>query len=210
MSLQARALTLAKGDRELFANLSFTVAAGGALRVLGANGAGKTSLLRVLCGLSRPDEGDILWRGEHIRATGSPFCASLVYLGHADAVKHDLLAWENVVIGALLNSPVSREAACRSLAALGLEDQANLPARALSQGQRKRVALARLHLAPADSLWILDEPFSSLDAAAAAHLSTLLEAHCAGGGMVIYTSHLDDAVAGAATLALGRVPVAPC
>lgn len=210
MSLEARGLTLARGSRLLFSDLNFSVAAGGALRVLGANGAGKTSLLRVVCGLSVPDEGGIFWQGAGIGSIRSEFCANLVYLGHAEAVKHDLLAWENLVFGALLELPGAAALARRTLAEAGLGELADLPARVLSQGQRKRLAQARLRLAPAPSLWVLDEPFSHLDAAASAQLSALLAAHCGAGGMLVYTSHQDDALAGAATLDLGRAGPSAC
>lgn len=202
MSLHARALALARGERLLFASLSFTVAAGQALRVLGANGAGKTSLLRVLCGLSRPDEGEVLWHGQDIRSERAVYAAGMAYVGHADAVKHDLLAWENLAYGALAGQRGARAAALALLEAEGLGAQAMLPARALSQGQRRRLALARLQLCAHASLWILDEPFSHLDAAACARLAAQLEHHCAQGGMLVYTSHGDDTLAGAALLDL--------
>lgn len=210
MSLHARALTLARGERLLFAGLSFTVAAGQALRVLGANGAGKTSLLRVLCGLSRPDEGEVLWHGRDIRSERAGFAAAMAYVGHADGIKHDLLAWENLAFGALAGRPDARAAALTLLEAEGLGAQAQLPARALSQGQRRRLALARLQLSAPASLWILDEPFSHLDGAACARLAGQLERHCAQGGMLVYTSHGEQTLAGAALLDLNAAAERAC
>lgn len=202
MSLRAHALALARGERQLFSKLSFTLVPGQAVRLRGANGAGKTSLLRVLCGLSRPDEGAVLWHEQDIRHDRAGYAACLAYVGHADAVKHDLLAWENLASGALSGQPGARAAALALLEAEGLGPQAMLPTRALSQGQRRRLALARLQLAAPGSLWILDEPFSHLDAPACARLAAQLGQHCAAGGMLVYTSHGDDAVAGAAQLDL--------
>lgn len=202
MSLHARALALARGERQLFFGLTFEVNAGHALRVAGANGSGKTSLLRVLCGLSRADEGQVAWKGRDITEDRAGFAACMTYVGHADAIKHDLLAWENLAFGALAGQPGARAAALALLESEGLGEQAMLPARALSQGQRRRLALARLQLCASDSLWILDEPFSHLDAAACARLAAQLERHCAGGGMLVYTSHGDEIVAGAALLDL--------
>ncbi len=218
MSLDARGLTLARGARCLFSDLSFTVPAGSALRVTGANGAGKTSLLRVLGGLSRPDAGKVEWRGASMashRANGAADgnangVARVLYAGHADAVNADLLAWENVAFSAFLIGPDRRAQALQALSLMDLRAQAVLPVRALSQGQRKRVGLARLHLAAPGSLWILDEPFSFLDAAAAASLGALLEQHCAAGGTLVYTTHQDDTLRGAATLELGPAAARTC
>ncbi len=210
MSLEVRDLALTLGARSLFSALSFSVPAGSALRVLGHNGAGKTSLLRVLCGLARPDAGEVAWQGTNIARMREHYYASLVYAGHVDALKNDLLAWENVAFGALLGGPGRKARALQGLDAMGLGGLAELPARALSQGQRKRVALARLALAPPASLWILDEPFNFLDAPAAQALCGMLERHCASGGTLIFTTHLADAVPGAATLQLGPDAVTPC
>lgn len=195
MSLQACQLACMRGGRSLFHGLDFTLQAGDALRVAGANGSGKSSLLRLLCGLSFPSAGEVRWRGRNIRAAREEFGAVVTYLGHAHGVKDDLLAWENVVVASTLaGQPVDRAQACDALSALGLGVQATLPTLSLSQGQRKRVALARLHLQRQGGLWILDEPFAALDVATIASLSVALEDHLARGGMLVYTTHQDVAL----------------
>lgn len=190
MALHAYQLACTRGERQLFCDINFELQPGDAMRVAGANGSGKTSMLRMLCGLAYPAAGEVRWNGRNIRAAREEFGANLIYLGHANGVKDDLLAWENVVVAATLaGHPVTREAACQALGKLGLARAANLPTRALSQGQRKRVALARLQLGHAAPLWILDEPFTALDKDAVAALCGTIDKHLAGGGMVLYTTH---------------------
>lgn len=190
MTLQAQRLACTRGERQLFNNVNFDIQAGDAMRVAGSNGSGKTSLLRLLCGLAFPAAGEVRWNGDNIRAVREEFCSQLIYLGHANSVKDDLIAWENVVIASTLaGNPVSRDQACAALEQLGLGRAANLPTRALSQGQRKRVALARLQLGMNMPLWILDEPFTALDQNAVTALCGTLNRHLAHGGMVVYTTH---------------------
>ena len=190
MSLQAHRLTCIRGDLQLFADLSFDVQPGDALWVSGTNGSGKTSLLRMLCGLAAPAEGEVCWQGRNIRSLRDAFYSKLVYVGHASGVKDDLLAWENLVVSTTLAGvPVTEEQAHEALQQLGLGRAADLPVRALSQGQRKRVALARLPLGMEMPLWILDEPFTALDKSAVAALCGTIGRHLAGGGMVVYTTH---------------------
>jgi len=190
MTLQAHQLTCIRGDRRLFTDVGLEINAGDALRVVGTNGSGKTSLLRILCGLALPVDGEVRWHGHNIRGLREEFCRNLVYIGHANGVKDDLLAWENVVVTSTLSgNPVSREDAGNALEQLGLGHAADLPTRALSQGQRKRVALARLQFGKAAPLWILDEPFTALDLDAVTALRATLNCHLAEGGMVIYTTH---------------------
>jgi heme exporter protein A len=190
MSLQAHRLTCVRGDLQLFADLSFEIQPGDALWVSGTNGSGKTSLLRMLCGLSVPADGEVRWGGRNIRGLRDEFCSKLVYIGHANGVKDDLLAWENLVVSTTLaGTPVTEDEAHAALQQLGLGRAADLPTRALSQGQRKRVALARLSLGMGMPLWILDEPFTALDKSAVAALCGTISRHLAGGGMVIYTTH---------------------
>lgn len=190
MTLQAYRLACTRGERELFSDIDFDVQPGDALRVAGANGSGKTSLLRMLCGLACPAAGEVRWHGRNIGAQREQFGSEMIYLGHANGVKDDLLAWENVVISATLSGdPVTQEQALGALDRLGLGQAAELPTRALSQGQRKRVALARLQLCTHKSLWILDEPFTALDRDAVAQLRATLNAHLEEGGMLIYTTH---------------------
>jgi heme exporter protein A len=190
MSLQAHSLTCIRGDLQLFADLSFDIKPGDALWVSGTNGSGKTSLLRMLCGLAVPAAGEVHWEGRNIRSLRDEFCSKLVYIGHANGVKDDLLAWENLVVSSTLaGAPVTEDEAHEALQQLGLGRAADLPTRALSQGQRKRVALARLSLGFGMPLWILDEPFTALDKSAVAALCGTISKHLAGGGMVIYTTH---------------------
>lgn len=190
MTLQAHRLTCIRGDLELFSDLSFELAPGDALWVAGTNGSGKTSLLRMLCGLSMPADGEVRWNGQDIRRLREEFCSKLIYLGHLNGVKDDLLAWENLSIASTLSGqPVSSDEAHDALERLGLGRAADLPTRALSQGQRKRVALARLSFAAAMPLWILDEPFTALDKSAVSVLCETISKHVANGGMVIYTTH---------------------
>ena len=147
MTLQAYQLACTRGERQLFNNINFDIGAGDAMRVAGTNGSGKTSLLRMLCGLAPPAMGEVRWKGRNIRAVREEFGGQLIYVGHANGVKDDLVAWENIVIASTLSgNPVSRDEAYAALEQLGLARAANLPTRALSQGQRKRVALARLRL----------------------------------------------------------------
>jgi len=188
--LEARQLECTRGDRRLFRNLSFKLSRGRLLRVAGANGSGKTSLLRILCGLVAPSAGEVRWQGRSIRAEREEYSRNLVYIGHLNALKDDLTALENLQFAAALGG-MSADAG-RMLAGLdrfGVAHCAELPAKVLSQGQRRRAALARLALAQAVPLWILDEPFSALDAGAVMELERLLAAHLAAGGMVVLTTH---------------------
>jgi heme exporter protein A len=203
MSLQACQLACTRGERALFQAVELEVTPGDAMRIAGANGSGKTSLLRMLCGLSTPAAGEVRWNGRPIRAMREEYGGQLIYIGHGNGVKDDLLAWENVMVAATLGgAPVSRDAAYDALERLGLGAQADLPTRALSQGQRKRVALARLHVSTAQPLWILDEPFTALDQAAVAALCATVDRHLGGGGMAIYTTHQDIALAARRQLTL--------
>ncbi len=211
MTLQACQLACTRGERQLFNDINFEINPGDAMRVAGANGSGKTSLLRMLCGLAFPASGEVRWHGRNIRAEREEFCSQLIYLGHANGVKDDLLAWENIVVASTLSgNPVSRDEACAALAQLGLAQAADLPTRALSQGQRKRVALARLQLGVKAPLWILDEPFTALDQDAVTQLSNTLNHHLASGGMVIYTTHQEIELRAQRLLLLDLSQETPC
>jgi len=188
--LNAQDLEARRGRRVLFSGLGLAAAPGQLLRVTGPNGAGKTTLLRMLVGLSSPNAGDILWRGQPIRTQRDAFHRELVYLGHAAALKDDLSALENLQMLCVLGGDeITRAEAAAALADAGLKGRERLPARVLSQGQRRRVALARLGLASARALWVLDEPFNALDTAATQWLAGLVQARLAGGGVVVLTSH---------------------
>jgi heme exporter protein A len=188
--LQAHELACVRGDRPLFRGLKFTLESGQALHLVGANGSGKTSLLRLLCGLSAPAEGEVRWKGESIRSLREEFYRELIYIGHAPAVKDDLSAMENLLTSAMVAGlDVAPEQARQALRGIGLGGREDLPTKVLSQGQRRRVALSRLLLAARVPLWILDEPFTALDKRAVVNLCQVIEAHVQDGGMVIYTTH---------------------
>lgn len=187
--LRAAELAAIRGDRKLFSGLSFTLETGELLHVDGPNGSGKTTLLRILCGLGTPSEGTVYWCGAPIRALGDAYRAELVYLGHHSGVKDELNALENLRISSrLAGQEVSEAEALAALAHIGLLGLEDLPARVLSQGQKRRVALARLLLTRA-RLWILDEPFTALDAAAIGLLRTAVVDHLGRGGLVVLTTH---------------------
>jgi heme exporter protein A len=195
MSLQAHQLACSRGDRTLFSGVSFELKPGEALWVSGDNGSGKTSLLRLLCGLASPSEGVVRWGGQDIRVLREDFHGHVRYVGHASGIKDDLTAWENVAIGTRLSGqPCSQDEAVQALDQVGLSSAARLPARSLSQGQRKRVALARLCVGPLPRLSVLDEPFNALDQPSIAHLCGTLNQHLAQGGMVVYTTHQAQAL----------------
>ena len=188
--LELRQVECVRARRSLFRGLDLAVPPGRLLRLQGANGAGKTSLLRMICGLLAPAQGEVLWQGQRIGKLREEFGRQLVYLGHAAALKDDLSALENLLTAGLLaGQAVSTAQATAALAAAGLRGREQAPARVLSQGQRKRVALARLVLASASPLWVLDEPFNALDTVATAWLMELITEQTARGGIVVLTSH---------------------
>ena len=190
--LQLDDLTCTRGNRQLFKSLSVSVGPGQLLRVRGANGAGKTSLLRMLCGLLQPTQGRVLWHGKPLARQRDAFGNSLVYLGHAAALKDELSPLENLLDACALGGHTPDiPAALAALKGAGLRGHERTPARRLSQGQRRRSALARLALSHSAPLWILDEPFNALDTAANAWLTDLIEAHLHNAGMVVLTSHQD-------------------
>ncbi len=195
--LEARDLACWRGDRAIFAGLSFTLEPGGALLLLGANGAGKSSLLRLLAGLIPPAEGLLLWQGQDALADRVAHAARLRYLSHQDALKPSLTAAENLSFYARLWGGEVGAA----LAAVGLAELAELPARMLSSGQKRRLALARLALAPVP-IWLLDEPTVGLDAASVDRLGVLLATHRAAGGAVLAATHLPLPLPGARELVL--------
>jgi heme exporter protein A len=183
--LEAQALACWRAERVVFAEVSFRLAPGGALLLTGANGAGKSSLLRLLAGLLPAAEGQLLWMGEDALADRVAHARRLRYLAHADALKPSLTVAENLRFYARLWGGEVEDA----LATLGLAELAELPGRVLSSGQRRRLALARLALAPC-ALWLLDEPTVGLDAASVERLGALLARHRGAGGAVVAATHL--------------------
>jgi heme exporter protein A len=197
--LEASNLDCLRGGRTLFRGLSFSLEGGELLRIAGANGSGKTSLLKILCGLLFPDSGEVRWQGTPIRRLREDYSRHLVYLGHAPAVKDDLSAAENLAVACTLaGRTASPQQAQQALESYGLAAD-GVAIRRLSQGQRRRAALARLLLSADAPLWLLDEPFAALDAAAARFTEELIAGHVAQGGTVVYTTH-QEAKIGAAVL----------
>ena len=178
-----------RGERTLFSGLGETLAPGELLWLRGGNGRGKTSLLRLVAGLAAPEHGQVLWGDAPIRGN-ERFARELVYIAHANALKDDLTATESLAFLARVHGRDARAPAVRAaLACLGLAGRERTPVRSLSQGLRRRVALARLALESRPALWVLDEPFDALDIAGTATLHALLAAHRAAGGSVLLTSH---------------------
>ena len=193
--LELSKLGCVRGDRRLFSGLDFAVSRGTFVQLTGPNGSGKTSLLRILCGLLAPAEGEIKWQGENIRSLAEDYFTAVTYLGHRHGVKDEFSAIENLRISNALNGiEVSKERARDVLARMGLAGRESLPARLLSEGQRRRVALARL-LVCNTKLWLLDEVMTSLDKGAVALIRSLIEEHLAGGGIAIVATHQDLEVA---------------
>ena len=194
-SLHARGLQCTRGDRLLFDGVEFDLANGGLLQVCGPNGSGKTSLLRIVCGLSQPTAGEIQWNGSHIRALGEDYNQNLVYVGHLNGIKDELQVGENLRFAAQLAGLDATEQALEAaLSQFAFRDALHLPCRFLSQGQKRRLALARLRLAGHRALWILDEPFAALDAASIDIVRLVLEAHLRNGGMALLTTHQEVAI----------------
>ena len=189
-------LSCSRGDKRLFSGVSFALQPGEWLHLEGDNGVGKTSLLRLACGLSALEQGEIQWQGQPVSSTIDEFRANLAYLGHQLALKEDLTPLENLRADtAIAGRTLSLADAKAALAQLGLKGREHLPVRVLSQGQKRRTALARLLVSSAP-LWILDEPFVALDAAAQKVLSEVINGHLNRQGMVLFTSHQMVTLAG--------------
>lgn len=190
--LLATGLECVRGERRLFRNVGFELDPGTLLHVQGRNGSGKTSLLRMICGLLAPAAGEIQWKGTAIGTLAEAYRGELLYLGHQNAIKDDLTGVENLLVSeTLAEAPVTRASARESLARLGLKGFEDLPTRVLSQGQKRRVALARLLFRERCRLWVLDEPFVALDPHAVGELTGIIADQLGGGGIVIYTTHQD-------------------
>lgn len=186
--LQARDLFCERDDRVLFAQLNFTVHAGQVVQVRGSNGSGKTTLLRMVCGLNDRYEGELRWRGQPVQDVADSFYAELLFIGHRVGVSKALTPLENLRWTCALNSAVSDEQLMAALAEVGLRGFEESQCFTLSAGQQQRVALARLLLSPAQ-LWILDEPFTTLDVHGVAQLEKMLQQHASAGGAVMVTTH---------------------
>lgn len=194
--LQAEGLATIRGERLVFSGLSFRVPQGGALLLTGPNGAGKSTLLRLLAGLGRLEAGRLLWQDEDALDDLAAHAGRVAYLGHLDAVKLGLSVVEN------LRAWGGRATVAEALAAVGLTALAELPARLLSAGQRRRLALARLMMRAAP-IWLLDEPTLGLDTASVGRFGAMLARHRAGGGIVVAATHLPLPLPAADELGLG-------
>jgi heme exporter protein A len=188
-------LSCVRDERTLFSGLSFTIEPGDMVQIEGRNGAGKTSLLRILAGLSSPDAGEVRWQGVSTRRQRDIFHQQLLYLGHQPGVKSVLTAFENLAFYLSVNGPTvkgnaSAEAIYQALENVGLLGYEDVTVAQMSAGQQRRVALARLWLSDAP-LWILDEPLTAIDKQGVATLITLFEQHTQQGGMVLLTTHQD-------------------
>jgi heme exporter protein A len=199
--LEGSDLECERGGRVLFSRLSLAVRRGDVVRIAGENGRGKTSLLRILCGLLVPSAGAVRWQGQPVAGLKEEFFRDLVFLGHAPAVKDELTAAENLSIACRLAGRASAVPEIeKALRHFGVPADA-LVGR-LSQGQRRRAALARLLLSEAVPLWLLDEPLAALDANAAALVESLVGAHAARGGLVVFTTHQATSIAVSGTVSL--------
>ena len=181
-----------RGGRTLFEDLHLEIKPGSILRISGDNGSGKSSLLRILCGLLSPHTGQVFWGSDPINKDRDQFHSELIYLGHIPALKSDFSAIENLMSLALLGGQlISSEEAMNALREAGLDRQAHRFIRTLSQGQKQRIALTRLRLPQAKLIWVLDEPFNALDRDANLALQNLLINHVNRGGIVALSSHQD-------------------
>jgi heme exporter protein A len=189
--LEAINLTCVRGTRRLFKDLSFTLGPGELIELRGPNGSGKTSLLRILCGLATPAAGEVRWKGQSIRRLGEEYYAAVAYLGHQNAVKDELTAIENLKISsAVAGKTLASGEAREILARVGLSQQQNLPARVLSAGQRRRLGMTRM-LTSTTRLWILDEVLTSLDDTAMNLSREFITEHLKKDGIAIVATHQD-------------------
>jgi heme exporter protein A len=187
--LAADNLECQRGERRLFSGVSFTLDGGDLLYLQGKNGAGKTSLLRILTGLLPPESGEIRWNNSPITEQIDEYRANLCYLGHLNAIKEELTPLENLLTSAqLANTPLGEDDAVDALEQAGLAGREDLACKYLSQGQKRRVALARL-IKDKRALWVLDEPFVALDVAAVDWLAQVISAHLQRGGLAVMTTH---------------------
>ena len=187
--LEIKELACVRDDRVLFEHLSLTLEGGQMLLVEGRNGSGKTSLLRILTGLKLADDGDILWQGESITQLRADYYEQMNYIGHHDGVKRELTCLENLRLAQAMGKPAEIDLD-EALEQVNLFRYGDTPVSNLSAGQKRRLALARL-LVTESKLWILDEPFTSLDKKSMAYFEDLFEHHLQQQGLLVMTSHHD-------------------
>lgn len=186
--LHIDSISCSRGYRDLFEGLSFSLSAGQVLRVEGRNGSGKTSLLRIMAGLAQPLQGDVLWQGRKISHPESDYFQQLLFIGHRPGIKFELTPLENLAMSVALNGSNQAMSLDDALYQVGLYGFEDIPCARLSAGQKRRVALAQLYLSNA-RVWILDEPYTSLDVAAVSVLEQRFVQHIEQGGILVITSH---------------------
>ena len=187
-SLKADHLACVRSEIELFRDLSFELLPGQLIQIEGANGCGKTSLLRILCGLSRPAEGAVLWQNHDIEHCRGEYYAGMAYVGHQNGLKSNLTCEENLQVSSIHNRFKPDVNIEDVLEQMGLDELIDEYTGKLSAGQQRRIALSRLLLTDAP-LWILDEPFTALDHASRERMEGIFDQHCQTGGMIILTTH---------------------
>ncbi len=193
--LEARHLDCIRGNQTLFMGLNCTVSRGEILHVQGPNGCGKTTLLRILCGITLAESGLVLWCGKDIRSSRAEFYSELAYVGHNHGIKLELTPRENLRMSMVLSGRDNAAGLAQALDQVGLSGSEDIPCASLSAGQRRRVALGRLYLTPA-TVWILDEPLSAIDQAGSAEFESLLCRHAGNGGITVLTGHQELSVSG--------------
>ncbi|MGA7178607.1 MAG: cytochrome c biogenesis heme-transporting ATPase CcmA [Thiobacillaceae bacterium] len=199
--LEVHDLQCSRGGHRLFSSKSFTLEAGTLAWIRGRNGSGKSTLLRTISGLSPADQGEILWRGRNIRKQAEEYRRELVFLGHSAALKDDLSPLENLsILMQMSGRAIAAPEALSALGSVGLKGREHLPVKYLSQGQKRRVHMARLHLSRNCPLWLLDEPLTALDAEGVSALQNLLSYHLRQSGIVVMTSHQEISIDSANTL----------
>ncbi len=186
--LEVRDIHLWRGEHHLLRGISFALTAGHLLQLNGPNGVGKTSLLRIVAQLLPAESGEVQWRGLRCSGGSAGFMHDMLYLGHSNALKLDFTAVENLRFSAGLQQPVTRQQCRDALESLAIAHCADLPARVLSAGQRRRVALARMLLSHAP-LWVLDEPITNLDVNGIAAVEALMARHLEQGGLILAAAH---------------------
>jgi heme exporter protein A len=191
--LEAVDLECVRGDRPLFSQLSFRLKPGELMHVTGVNGSGKTTLLRTLCGLTHAAAGEVRWNGSTIQELGDDYRSQLAYVGHSNGIQGELTAEENLRAAACLGTAADTTRIQETLERLGLAPYRHFPSKVLSQGQKRRLGLARLSILR-KPLWILDEPLSALDVNSVALMTEILLEHLARDGLIIMTSHQDIGV----------------